>query len=112
MGALGKRALFDVIRSINSTTFTGAFQAVGTPLTFPAVLMKFVNNTGVLVTVSIDAVNTIDVVPAGSAVIYDFGSDAQSTSGDERLAFPANTQIYVNGTASTGLFYIVYVYQG
>ena len=112
MGANGKRALFETLRSIDSATFTGVYQAVGTPLLYPSVLMKFVNNTSSLVTVSIDGVNAHDILPADSFSLYDYGSDAQDSCGDHRLALGQGTQIWVKASAGAGSFYVVTIYQG
>ena len=113
MGILGKRALFETLRSINSATFTGALQALGTPLLHPSVLMKIVNNSTVAVTISYDGVNDNDIVPANGFVLYDFGSDAQDVSGDSRLAFGQGTQVYVRSEfVGVGSVYLVTVYVG
>jgi hypothetical protein len=112
MSNLGVKAVFENLRSIDSATFTGAYQAVGTPLANPAVLMKLVNNSSVVVTVSTDGVNDKDILPGTSFTLYDFSSDAQDVSSGGRLALPQGTQIYVKGTASTGLFYVVVIYAG
>lgn len=109
---LGKKAKFETLRSIDSATFTGAYQNLGIPLVNPAVLLKVVNNSNQLVTVSYNGVNDQDIVPASSFYLYDFGSDAQSISGDTELAFPAGTQVKVKGAAGIGLVYLVIVYQG
>lgn len=112
MGILGKRALFETLRSRDSATFTGSYQTLGTQLTNPSVLLKIVNNSLVAVTISYDGVNDHDIILPGTGVIYDFGSDAQSVGHDERLALSALTQIWVKAAASTGLVYVVTVYQG
>jgi hypothetical protein len=112
MGILGKRAIFETIRSIDSATFTGSYQKLGSAITNPSVLMKLFNNSGSLITISFDGVNDHDVMPAGSFEIFDFGSDSQSVSGDARLALPAGTQVFVKASSSTGLVYLVTVYQG
>jgi|SRR5271157_378214 len=112
MSILGKRALFETIRSIDSATFTGSYQSVGSILANPAVLIYFFNNSGVLVTVSDDGVHDKFVIAAATGLIIDIGSDSQSTSGDMRLALSQGTQFYVKGSASTGLFYISTMYQG
>lgn len=57
MTILGKRALFETLRTIDSATFTGSYQAVGTVLTNPSVLLKIVNNSLVAVTISYNGVN-------------------------------------------------------
>jgi hypothetical protein len=113
MGTLGKRALFETLRSFDSSTFSGSYQKLGTQITNPSVLLKLVNNSLVTVTLSYDGVNDHDVILAGTGVIYDFGSDAQTAGhGDKRLALSALTQVWIKGTASTGLVYLVTVYTG
>jgi len=110
--ALGRQAIFENLRSIDSATFTGSYQSLGSPLSNSAVLLKVVNNSNVLVTVSYNGVNDHDVVPSSSFYLYDFGSDAQSSSGENSLSFPAHTQVYVKGAAGVGSVYLVVVYQG
>ena len=67
--------LYEPLRSIDSATFTGSYQALGTPLAHPASIVKLVNNSTVLVTVSVDGVNDHDVAPASSFWLYDVTSD-------------------------------------
>ncbi len=112
MGILGKKAVFETLRSIDSATFIGTYQNLGVPLVHPCVLLKVVNNSTSLVTVTYNGIDDQDIVPAGSFYLYDFGSDAQSTSGDLRMALPAGTQVQVKGSAGTGSVYLVVVYQG
>lgn len=101
-----QKVSWELLRSINSTGFNGTFQPVGGPLLHPSVLLKMVNNSGVLVTISIDGVNAYDVCPAGSFWLYD-----ELKIGIPNSQFvPAGTQIFVNGTASTGLVYLVSQY--
>jgi hypothetical protein len=103
MGSFSTRIAWEQIRSINSNTFTGSFQVVGGPLLFPSFDLKFVNNSAVPVTVSMDGANTFDVLPATSSMLY------VNHSGQEgyQTSVPQGTQFFVSGTASTGLFYIV-----
>jgi len=68
-----------------------------------------VNNSNVLVLVSIDGVTAIDVCPPNSFWLY----DEAITKPYEAL--PANTQIFVKAaTPGTGLIYLVtqYIIQG
>jgi hypothetical protein len=99
------------LRSIDSATFTGSKQALGTPLEHPSYICKLVNNSGSLVTVSVDGVNDVDVAPANSFWLYDEGKVNLSSAVP---ALPKGTQVYVTGTASTGLVYLVtqYIVQG
>ena len=111
MAILGKRATFEALKSINSATFTGAYQALGVATTNPAVLMKIVNNSNTTATISFDGVNDHDILPASTFVLYDFGSDAQDVSAGGRLSLPVG-QVYVKGAAGVGLVYLVIVYAG
>jgi len=105
---LTSRIAWETLRSIDSATFTGSYQALGTPLANPSFVLKLVNNSTVLVTISINGTSDIDVAPAGSFWLYD-------ELKTQRLeAVPAGTQIYVKGSAGTGLVYLVtqYLIQG
>lgn len=98
------RVAWETLRSIDSATFTGSYQALGTPLTQPSYILKLVNNSTVLVTISIDGVNDHDIAPAGSFWLY----DEAKTPHEER--FPSGSQIYVKGSAGTGSVYLVSQY--
>jgi len=104
------RIAWETLRSIDSATFTGAYQAVGTPLLYPSYILKMVSNSNVLVTISIDGINDIDVLPANSFWLYDEGKVGMSSS---IPAIPAGTQILVKGAAggtNAGLVYLVTQY--
>lgn len=98
------RVQWETLRSIDSATFTGSYQALGTPLTQPSYILKLVNNSGVLVTISVDGINDHDIAPAGSFWLY----DEAKTPHHER--YPAGTQFYIKGAASTGSVYLVSQY--
>jgi hypothetical protein len=68
-----------------------------------------VNNSNVLVTVSIDNINDYDVCPAGSFWLYD---ESQAQMGSVNMpVLPAGTQISVNtASAGIGLIYLVSQY--
>lgn len=105
--AYTSRVTWETLRSIDSATFTGSYQALGTALSNPAYKVKLVNNSSVLVTISIDGATDIDVAPANSFWLYD-----ESNSG-ERGQYPAvraNTQFYVKGSAGTGSVYLAVQY--
>lgn len=95
----------DPIRSIDSATFTGAYQAVSTPTTRPVRLIKFVNNSSVAVTISWDGINDHDFIPAGSFALYDVSTNKVY----DTLAWyiRQGTQFYVKGAAGVRLFYII-----
>ena len=67
-----------------------------------------VNNSNVLVTVSINGTTDIDVCPANSYWLYD---ESQAQFNTANLpAMPKGTQIFVKGAAGTGLVYLVSQY--
>lgn len=107
--AYTKRLAYESMRTIDSATFTGSFQALGTPLAHPASIVKLVNNSNVLVTVSTNGVVAVDVVPATSFFLYDVTSNTP-TNGDDAIFFPQGTQFLVNGSAGTGVVYLVVLY--
>lgn len=104
--AYTNRISWENLRSIDSATFTGSYQALGTALAHPSYICKLVNNSTALITISIDGINDIDVAPAGSFWLYDeskYGIPAYQ-------ALPQRTQFYVKGSAGTGLVYLVSQY--
>lgn len=105
--AFSSRIAWENLRSIDSSTFTGSYQALGTALQFPSYICKMVNNSTVLVTVSIDGVHDIDVCPSTSFWLYDEGKTGQNSA---YPSLPAGTQFYVKGSAGTGSVYLVTQY--
>lgn len=105
--AYTQRISWETLRSIDSSTLTGVYQAVGTPFANPSYICKMVNNSTVLVTISIDGINDIDVLPASSFWLYDESKGGTISSAP---SLPEGTQIYVKGTAGTGLIYLVSQY--
>lgn len=105
------RLAWETLRSIDSATLTGAYQALGTPLVYPSYICKLVNNSTVLVTVSIDGATDVDVAPANSFWLYD---ETKQLPGVSPIFLPAKTQFYVKGNAGTGTIYLVsqYLIQG
>jgi|SRR5436190_5530344 hypothetical protein len=101
------RIAWETLRSRDSATFTGSYQTLGTPLVYPSYILKLVNNSLTLVTISIDGTNDIDIAPAGSFWLYDEGKVGIS---GVYPALSAGTQIYVKGSASTGSVYLVSQY--
>lgn len=101
------RIAWETLRSIDSATFTGVNQNLGTPLLFPSYICKLVNNSTSLVIISIDGINDVDVAPANSFFLYDEGKVGLSSA---LPALPAGTQIKVRGSAGTGLVYLVSQY--
>lgn len=106
--SLTKKLKYETMRSRDSSTFTGSYQTLGTPLDHPASIVKLVNNSGVLVTVSTDGTNAHDVLPSTSFTLYDVTSDSPQESGS--IFVSKGTQYYVAGSASTGSVYLVVQY--
>lgn len=102
-----QRLYWENLRSIDSATFTGSYQNLGTPLVNSSYICKLVNNSNVLVTISIDGVNDMDVAPANSFWLYDEGKTGASAA---MPALPAGTQFRVKGSAGVGLVYLVTQY--
>lgn len=97
--------LYEPLRSIDSASLTGTYQAIGTPLAHPASIVKLVNNSSVLVTISDDGINDVDVAPATSFWLYDYTTNTppQGCNGGFKAK---GTQYLVKGTAGTGLVYL------
>ncbi len=103
------RITWEPLRSIDSATLNGTYQTIGTALAHPGYIVKMVNNSTSLVTVSITgaASSDIDVCPAGSFWLYDEGKVGQSSAFP---SLPQGTQIFVKGSAGTGSIYLVVQY--
>jgi hypothetical protein len=100
------RLSWEPLRSIDSATFTGSYQIIGGPIQHPSYILKLVNNSSVLVTISIDGVTDVDVAPANSFWLYD--EDTSGNPSPEGMA--AGTQFFVKGSAGVGLVYLVVRY--
>lgn len=99
------RLSWETLRSVDSATFAASYVTLGGPLLHPAYILKLVNNSTVLVTISIDGTTDIDVAPANSFWLYD-----EDEGNPSHESIPAGTQIYVKGSAGTGLVYLVSQY--
>lgn len=104
MTLYGVLATPDEIRSIDSSTFTGSYQAVGSALTRPIRLVKFLNDSSVPVTVSWDGVTDHDYIPANSFALYDLTTNEVLQDG---WFVGQGTQFYVKGAVGTRNFYII-----
>lgn len=100
------RLNWETLRSVDSATFAGTYVRLGTALAHPSYILKMVNASNVLVTVSIDGVTDIDVCPANSFWLYD-----EDEGNQEHVALPQGTQIFVKGAAGVGLVYLVTQYR-
>lgn len=103
-----RRLVYEAIRSIDSATFTGSYQALGTPLEHAISIVKLVNNSTVLVTISADGINDHDIAPSTSFWLYDVTSDSPKETGS--VFIEKGRQYYVKGAAGTGSVYLVVQY--
>ena len=84
--------------------FSGAYQAVGSPMDSIPNIMILDNQSTVALIVSFDGANAWKTFAAGQALVLDFASD--------QMLVEQGTQVYVNGTGGTGSFYVSLVYAG
>ncbi len=103
MGSLSTVLLPETLRSIDSATFTGSYQAVGTQLTHPVRIVKFTNLSTINCTISWDGLVDAEILPANGFVLLDI-TGARELSGI--MDIQIGTQFYVKGSAGVGLVYI------
>jgi len=109
--AYTNRITWEPLRSLDTATMVSSstYYNVGTALTHASYKLKLVNNSNVLVTVSINGTSDIDVAPANSFWLYDETQAQISISNCP--AIPAGTQISVKSAAAgVGLVYLVSQY--
>lgn len=96
------RLLPEELQSIDSATFTGSYQTLGT-LTKPSRIFKITNNSTVDVTVSWDGSTDHEYIPTGTFILLDCTSDAGSSG---VLEVAVGTVFSVKGSAGTGSVYL------
>jgi hypothetical protein len=101
--------LYEPLRSIDSATFTGSYQALGIPLAHSASIVRLVNESTVTVTISTDGINDMDIAPASGFFLYDITTNTPP-QGNGGIFIAQGTQYLIKGTASTGLVYLVVQY--
>lgn len=105
MTALSTVLVPGILRSIDSATFTGSYQAVGTAITHPGRIIKFTNASNVAVTISWDGTTDNDYLPANAFLLLDICTNHGTSL---ILEIKKGTQFFVKGSAGTGSFYISY----
>ena len=103
-----ERAKLDTQRSIDASTFTGAYQVFGSILSVNPSLIIFQNDTTVDVTISDDGVNDGITIPVGTSLVLDLRTNRTPQGSD--LSFPIGTQFYVEAVAGTGNLYMSIIY--
>jgi hypothetical protein len=100
------KAVFQALKSIDTSTFSGSYQVVGAALTYPARIIVMVNQSDRAVTVSFDGGSTDHAYFAASNTtpqVFNFGDNRGHAA--NALDLPQGTQIMAKGTAGgTGLF--------
>lgn len=109
MSSLSVRVFYEALRSIDSSTFTGTYQALGAVLAHKPFLIKLVNSSTVPVTVSIDGTTDHDICPSASFFLYDETANASREGG---LTLAQGTQVWVKGAVGVGRVYLVVQYAG
>jgi hypothetical protein len=94
------------LSSIDSATFTGAYQLLSPAagLARPAIMLHIVNNSNVSITISYDGVVDHDFLLATDDLDWNFQSNASPQNFAAALA--QGTKIYVKGAAGVGLVYL------
>jgi hypothetical protein len=110
MTALSVRLQFEPLRTIAFGDISGVYAPIGTPFDNPCRLLYIVNNTDVLLTFSDDGVNDKFVIPAGSYILIDIGSNKAILGGS--LNISQGTTIYVAGTPSMGNVFLTTAFGG
>jgi hypothetical protein len=100
------RVFPETLRSINSATFTGAYQVVGSPLGKPIRIIRFKNNSSVPVTISWDGVNDHIHLLAEESEEWNITANRSNVESNQSLFIAIGTQFYVKGAAGIGLVYI------
>lgn len=89
--------------SINTATFTGAYQLLYNGLPEACSLVRIINASNRDITISYDGVTDHDYLQDGDTAQYYFQANNQPRSHIALLA--EGTRIYVKGTAGTGYIY-------
>lgn len=100
-------AKFDALRTIDSSTFTGSYQAVGTKLSVNARIVIFQNNSNQTVTISTDGTTDMLQLLTMERVVFDLNTNHSLPL---MFSFPPGTQFYAKGSAGTGNFNISLIY--
>jgi|SRR5690606_10402960 len=96
--------VFNPLISVDSATFTGSYIAFGTGFTYPVRILHIVNNSDQNATISFDGGTTDHLlIPAGSFVLYDFGTNKGESA--PVLELKKGSPMVIKGSAGTGLVY-------
>jgi hypothetical protein len=102
---IGGRVGFDTERTV-SGPFTGVAQNLGTPTTYPAVVMVIDNQSTVSVQFVVNGA-VWKTFSAGEALVLDLRGNAAHAP---TFATDAHTQFQIIGTAGSGIFSLAIIY--
>jgi hypothetical protein len=93
----------EVLRFFDTATFTGPYAPLGIPFEHPIRILKFTNTSTTSAYISWDGFNDHDILSPNSFLLLDISANLELSG-----SFEAGTlsQIYVRGTAGTGLIYL------
>ena len=104
MPQIKSKLAFEALRSIDSSTFTGSYQSLGTAMANPIRMFKITNNSTSDVTVSYDGGTTDhEYVPAGSFLLLDISANHVW---DCEFLLAKGVQVSVKGSAGTGSVFL------
>lgn len=99
---------YEALKSIDSATFTGAYQAIGAATSHEARIFKIVNASNIGVTISLDGSTDMDFIPPSTFVLYDLGTNRGNPTAS--LVLQKGSQFYIKAAAGTGLVYAIVMY--
>lgn len=99
------------LTSIDSATFTGAYQLLSgaAGITNPCIMLHIVNNANVSITISYDGTHDHDFLLANTDRVLNFQNNSQPNNWIASLA--QGTKVYVKGAAGAGSVYLSGWYQ-
>lgn len=110
--AVGQRAAFNALRSLDEVDLTGSFQVLGTPLTDVPRLLIIQNDTQTSVSITDSLVTGVAMTfIAGDRLVLDVQTNRDNSN--NQFGFDIGTQFYVQGTASgspSGAFKMAIIY--
>lgn len=110
MSSTSIKIRYETLRSLAFGGISGAYAAVGTAFANPVRMLKLTNGTDADMFVSFDGSNNMDIVPARTSQIYDYGSNKADTGGvlDQSLG----DRVYIKQVSAptSGTFYVTVIY--
>lgn len=103
-----KQIMYQPMITTAASTLNGTYQLMFT-VSEPAIIVKCVNTSNVLITLSTDGSTDMDVAPSDSFFLYDIRTNHGR---EQQLAFKIGTNFYIKGAAGVGNIYFVALNEG